>query len=107
MATQEEVVVIPEAQKKESKQKMCVISREGVTLFGFHLSWVVIVLVAVLVLVYLHKTGMLGDSVSEILGSDSGVSKPSVPVPTTAMTGGKLRSFNVAGKSEMRMKMGH
>lgn len=114
-APREEEVIMQEMEEEQKKpSQMCVISKSGVTLFGFHLSWMVVVLIVVLVGFWLYQSGMLPESVSDILSG----SQPSSPVRTTGTTsstrttgqvmsgGASLRSpFENPG--QVRQMMGH
>jgi hypothetical protein len=101
-APSEEVLLMKEEEAKKVKPQMCVISKSGLTLFGIHVSWVILVLVAVLVYFYLNKQGMLGESVSEV------VSAPSAPASeaVATMTGG-FKRFSVGNPGQVRKMMGH
>jgi hypothetical protein len=94
----EEVLVMKK--EEEKKPQMCVISKSGLSLMGFHLSWVVIVLVAVLVYFYLSKNDMLSASVNETISS------PAVESVAPTMTGG-FKQFSVGNPGQVRKMMGH
>ncbi len=103
MPVSEEVLLTKKPEEKS--QQMCAISKNGLTLFGFHLSWVVIALIAILVYFYLNKNGMLSERVSEIISSASSDSAPSPPTGPI-MTGG-FSKILAANRGQMRQMMGH
>ncbi len=84
---------IEQEEKREKAPQVCAISKSGITLFGFHVSWMVVILVAVLVFFWLHQSGMLPESIKDILsGSEastkSSVESRSVSESLKAMSGG-------------------
>jgi hypothetical protein len=84
----EQEVLMREIEQEERKERapMCVLSKSGITLFGFHVSWIVLVLVAVLIVFWLNKDGTLMNSVSNILGTNDSTSRTTAPVTTPSIT---------------------
>lgn len=67
MSVHSEDLLVHEIEQEQKDEKNCVVSNKGVTLFGYTVSWLVIVLVLVGVFVYLNKKNMLGQSVSNVV----------------------------------------
>jgi hypothetical protein len=107
---------IEQEEKREKAPQVCAISKSGITLFGFHVSWMVVILVAVLIFFWLHQSGMLPESIKDVLsGSES--SKPSVESSSVSespkvMSGGGFRNgfkqnpFS-STPGQVRKMMGH
>lgn len=103
-ARSEEDLLIHEIDQetKRMKPRMCVISKQGLTLMGYNMPWLVVILVVVALFFYLNKQGMLSDSVSSVVGE----SAPAPSVNTNVMTGGfKRPNFGSAG--QVRKMFGH
>lgn len=108
---EEEVIMqeIEEEQRKEKTSQMCVISKSGLSLFGMHVSWMVVLLVVVLVGFWLYKSGMLPESVADVLSNSESSSVASTPaqVRPTMSGGASLRSPFSGNPGQVRQMMGH
>jgi hypothetical protein len=97
MASHSEEDLMVRQIEQEMKPRVCVISKQGLTLFGYNVPWLVIVLVVVAVFFYLNKQGMLTESVSSAV---------SEPVPSvSAMTGG-FKKLNLGEPGQVRQMLG-
>jgi len=100
MSVHSEDLLVHEIEQEQKDEKVCIVSNKGITLFGYTVSWLVIVLIIVGVFVYLNKKNMLGQSVGSI------VSQP--------MTGGFLPkptlekiNLNLPKAGQLRQMYGH
>ena len=110
MSHSEEDLLVQEVEAK--KQKVCILSKQGITLFGYHASWIVVALVVVAVYFYLKKQGMLGDSVGDVFSGPAQTFEQApafVPAPAdigaqaavNAMAGG-FKKMNFLKPGEVR-----
>jgi hypothetical protein len=60
------------------KPSMCKISKHGLTLFGWNISWIVIIIIIIALGWYMNKEGMFGDKISSIKRTVSNTSRPDV-----------------------------
>ena len=86
-----------EEEQKRMKPRVCVISKQGVTLMGYNVPWLVLILVVVALFFWLNKQGMLNDSVSSAV-----FEAPS----SNVMTGG-FKKPNLGNPGQVRMMLGH
>jgi hypothetical protein len=104
-ARSEEDLLIQEIEQETKRMKppMCVISKQGLSLMGYNIPWLVIVLVVVALFFYLNKQGMLTESVSSAVNEPVSVASPAV---SNVMTGGfKRPNFGTPG--QVRKMFGH
>jgi hypothetical protein len=99
--SEEDLMIREIEQEMKVKPAMCVISKKGLTLFGYNLPWVVVILAVVALFFYLNKQGMLGDSVGAVVTESSPVT-----TPATTMSGG-FRGLNLGNPGQVRQMMGH
>jgi hypothetical protein len=104
MKVPSEELLMHELEQESQEKKMCVISKNGLTLGGYQISWMVIVLVVAALFFYLHKQGALGESASTVFEQTAPrvVEPPMLP---QSLSGGSLRAFNKPG--QVRMMFGH
>lgn len=80
--------------------KNCFVSNKGITIFGYTLSWLVIILIAGAIFFYLRKNNMLNESVGNIVSQPmtGGFSKISIP---------EKINFNLPNPCQIRKLYGH
>lgn len=100
-----------EEENRPQSRRMCAISGNGLTLFGYTLPWLVVVVLVIGVLYYLNSQGMLGESVGDALGLSPRWAPPRpMPVPTARpMTGGGCNGdfISTQNRGEIRRFFGH
>jgi len=94
------------------RRRMCAVSGNGLTLFGYTLPWLVVVVLVVGVLYYLNSQGMLGESVSDVLAPLSprrAVPRPVAVPAARPMTGGAFNGEFIPShnRGEIRKFFGH
>lgn len=118
-AQKEHEVLMHEIEAEEKKEKaqtqaqaqVCAISKSGITIFGFHVSWMVVILIAILVFFWLNHSGMLPESIKDVLSESestdvSSVSKSVAEAPKVMTGGFKANPFSKA-PGQVRQMMGH
>jgi hypothetical protein len=96
----EEDLLIKEIEQEQKRVKpgVCVISKQGLTLMGYNVPWLVVILVVVALFFYLNKKGMLNDSVSSVVSES---------VPSQTMTGGGFKIQKLGNPGQVRQMFGH
>ncbi len=86
------------SEETQMADKKCVISREGITLFGYTVSWLVVVIIVAVLYYVLNKEG---SALSQTLGMSSNQS--------SVMQGGSLNlseGFNTGAPGQVRRMFG-
>lgn len=109
-AYSEEDLLIKEMEHEKNKMKprVCILSKQGLTLMGCNIPWLVIILIVVVLFFWLNKRGMLNDSVSSVMSESS--------TPSNVMSGGfkssniisgKFKAPNLGNPGQVRQMFGH
>lgn len=102
----EEDLLIREMEEEEevrpTKPAMCVVSRDGLTLFGWNLPWIVIIIALVALGWYLNKQGMFSEKVSSVTRPP-----PVTQRPVPRIQAGGFRGLVLESPGEIRQMFGH
>lgn len=101
MSVHSEDLLVHEIEQEQKEDNVCVVSNKGITLFGYTVSWLVVVLIAVGIFLYLNKNNFLTQSVKSIV-EDSNPSMKGGFAPEL-----KKLNFNVPNPGQIRKLYGH
>jgi hypothetical protein len=92
-----------EQEQKRMKPRVCVISKQGLTLMGYSVPWLVVVLVVAALFFWLNKQGMLNDSVSSVVSE----TPTSTSTSTSNVMSGGFKRPNLGNPGQVRKMFGH
>lgn len=96
----EDLMIHEIEQEQHNEEKTCVVSNKGITLFGYTVSWLVVVLVLLAVFLYLNKNNFLSQSVKNVVSESRNMSGGFVPEL-------KKIDFTLPEPGQLRKMYGH